>query len=102
LLESGAKTDVSELLIQAALNGNLAMVEMLVAAGAAVNDPGQKTIPPLLAAFFSGDMATIRYLLDKGADPAATYKGRSILEYARDAGDPALFKLLSEKRKVHL
>jgi len=102
LLQNGAKADVSELLTRAALNGNLPMVQMLVIAGADVNKQGQKVIPPLMAAVVSRDLPTIQYLLDKDADPATTYNGKSILEYARDTGDPALVKLLSEKRKVRL
>jgi tetratricopeptide (TPR) repeat protein len=102
LLQSGAKANVSELLAQAALSGNLAMVRMLVAAGGNVNSQAPKTIPPLLAGVLSGDLPTIRYLLEKNADPAAKYGGRSILEYARDAGNPALIRLLMEKTKVPL
>jgi peptide-methionine (S)-S-oxide reductase len=60
-------------LVLAALNGKAEAVKWLVEAGADVNRPGADLYPhgtPLHHAVCSGSLATVRALVDAGADPA--------------------------------
>ncbi len=102
LLQRGAKANLAELLTRAAFSGNLSMVQMLVDMGGEVNSKEERSPPPLISAIISRDLPTIRYLLDRGADPSVTFNGKSSYEYALDVDTPAISKLLSEKKKVRL
>ena len=77
-------------LVLAARKGHQACVEILLAHGALVNQTSSRRgWNPLLAAAEAGQVEVARMLLAAGANPRAknTYKGFSVLEWARD-GDP--------------
>jgi ankyrin repeat protein len=101
LLRSGADGSVDNLLFEAAIRGDLRIVKLLVAAGANVNaSAGQ--VPPLIGAFFSGDISTVRFLLESNADTTVTFDGRNVRDYAIDSGNPAVVELLAGHKKRHI
>ena len=57
-----------EALHQAATEGRISCVEILVEAGADVNPKGSRTCPPLIMAVKMDHYECVNYLLDKGAD----------------------------------
>lgn len=71
----------------AAKRGDLAVVKVLLAAGAEV-DGTDSTPPPLLLAIRGGHVQVFEHLLVAGADIHGTsYQGRTMLEAAEDSGD---------------
>lgn len=102
LIQRGAKANLARLLSRAALSGNLSMVHLLVEIGADVNAQDDEMPPPLVSAIFSRDMPTIRYLLDKNANPYAVFNGRNIFEWVQESDDPAIAAIFSEKKKLRL
>jgi ankyrin repeat protein len=72
-----------------------AAVELLLAAGAAVDERGPGWMTALMRAAAAGDEATCRLLLARGADPnAADLFGRTASWWAAQAGHPCLERLL--------
>lgn len=80
----------------AVANGtSLAIVRMLVEAGAEVNVRQRHGWTPLHGAAMSGDADLVRYLLDRGADRAATNdQGKTAAAIARENGHGELAGLL--------
>lgn len=69
----------------AARNGNLAIVRLLVAHGAAIDGkPGDEDRTPLMAAADNGHVETVKYLVANGADINARRKGVTPLLVACD------------------
>lgn len=74
LLGAGADPELraedgrQSLLCFAALNGHHELVQLLVAAGAAVNKAPQGGSAPIIMATFGGDPEIVRFLADNGAD----------------------------------
>ena len=82
----------------AAEQGDRALLELMVGAGAALNvqDPDGNT--PLLAACTAGNLELAQVLLDKGADAsAATHKGNTPLLAAVAAGNARLARELAAR-----
>jgi ankyrin repeat protein len=68
----------------AAIGGNLAVAESLLAAGADVNARAESAAP-IHGAVMGGSAEMVRLLLDRGADPSAPdYMGRGARELADD------------------
>ncbi len=102
LMQHGTKADLGTLLSRVALGSNLPMVQLLVSMGADVNASSESTPPPLLSAILAGDLPTIRFLLENNADPQASFRDRTVLDYSTALDRPDIVKLLSEKRKIRL
>ena len=105
LLAHGAKVDEGldagwSALLYAAQGGDLGMLQVLVAGGANVNAKGAfgQTALILAAAAPGRTDETIRFLLDKGAEPnARTREGYTALMNAAHMGQAATVKLLLER-----
>lgn len=81
-------------LIGAAQNDDLAMVKLLLAHGADINEAGGR-LTPLIAATESGDMDLIHYLLDHKADlNGHTANGFTALMAAVEQDNPPVFQLI--------
>jgi len=86
-------------LFLATLNGNAAMVEKLLKAGADANAPvlshGET---PLMMAARSGSADTVKVLLDQGAkvNAAETLRGTTAIMWAAEQGHSAVVELLAE------
>jgi ankyrin repeat protein len=79
----------------AAVSGNVNIVEMLVEAGADINDIDQLGLRPLHHAAFHGHKAVVDFLLTKGASGGALdYKGRSPMLLAASRGHTETFACL--------
>ena len=63
---AGAKSN-GELLVSAAINGEMADVINLVGSGADVNTEGRDGLTPLVGAALGGHMDAVKYLVDNGA-----------------------------------
>ena len=85
-------------LLFAARQGGRACAELLLAAGAHVDDPAPDGRTPLVLAAFSGHGALAAFLLEKGADPNAAGAGHSALHAAVLRGDLHLVKALLARR----
>lgn len=85
-----------EALIREADGGNLEEVKSIVAGGADVNWQLQYTgLTPLMAAASNGKTEVVRFLLDKGADPAVKdANGKTALDRAKMFGASDVVKLL--------
>ena len=81
-------------LLFAARQGDLASAELLLAAGADVNDTAPDGNSVLVLASHSGHGALATFLLEKGADPNAAGAGYTALHAAVLTGDLALVKAL--------
>lgn len=81
-------------LLFAARNGDTASAEILLAAGANVNDTAADGTSALVVAIHSGHDALANLLLDKGADVNAMRGGYSALHIAVRAGKQELVKAL--------
>ena len=101
LIRGGGGGKVDSLLFEAAIRGDLRIVKLLVAAGANVN-VSPENAPPLIGAFFSRDIPTVRFLLESGADTTVIFDGRSIHDYAIDSGNPAVVELLTAHKKSRI
>ena len=88
-----------DLLNIACANGDLDSVKVLLGAGVDPNAAGENQAVPLISAVLSGSQATAAYLLDRGADPDRRFNGRTALDYARDAGDWGLIRMLQARTK---
>lgn len=84
----------------AARQGDLALVELLLAAGASPNKRTHDGSSPLHLAAFSGELGVVRALLAAGADTrATTNQGYSALDAARMSGSAAVVELLDSLPK---
>jgi uncharacterized protein len=81
-------------LLFAARQGTLESVQLLVAAGADVNDVAPEGTSALVVAAHSGHSAVGTFLLEKGADPNAAAAGYAPLHAAIMRGDVELVKSL--------
>ncbi len=89
-LHSAIATDVAPV--------DMAIVRMLLEAGAPVNVPHLGGGTPLHSAAFVGDPEVVRMLLDRGADPwLKTDDGKTAAEIARERGHAALAEMLERK-----
>jgi ankyrin repeat protein len=87
--------DRSSVLHLAARRGYLAVVELLLAAGAAVSRWDHEGCTPLHEAAVGGHLEVARVLLAAGANTMATTNGgHSVLCAALVGGNPALIELL--------
>ena len=99
-LTKGAAIDARDLdgstaLFKAAENGRMAVVRLLVEAGANVNLPGRSDVSPVAAGAFMGSEPIVRYLIEKGADLNGIDKtGKGPLVYAVGRGFPPVALLL--------
>ena len=106
LLSKGAKVDVRDNagntpLAIAAQMGFSEGVALLLNQRAAVNSTNNQGETPLILAAQSRDLATVRQLLDAGADPALTDRvaGLTARDYAaRDRRSAAIVKLIDESK----
>ena len=74
----------------AAIGGNLAIAELLLAAGADVNGRAQAAAP-IHGAVMGGSVEMIKLLLERGADPSVPdYEGSSARQLAEKMGRPEL------------
>jgi ankyrin repeat protein len=89
----------ADLLDAAAGNGDLDAVTALVRAGADPNGPAKGGALPLVSAVRAGARGVVAFLLDHGADPGLRVAGRTAIDYARDAGDGELIRLLSARAR---
>jgi ankyrin repeat protein len=85
LLSAGANPFLPSLVYRAAY-GDAARVALLIKAGAPVDvaDVGT-SLTPLMVAANAGNAAVVEVLLAAGANPAATARGKSALDLARDS-----------------
>lgn len=82
----------------AASHGRLERVKELVEANSALVNGSDGKGTPMRHASASGHLATVQYLLDKGADPALPGSdGKTALELAREKGHQAVVDLLQNK-----
>ncbi len=79
------------LLYHAALGGNVALAEMLVARG-----NSQSPDQPLLAAASYGRIEMVKWLLTRGADKSTTnFQNKTALDIAKERDDQEMIALLS-------
>jgi ankyrin repeat protein len=83
----------------AARSGNLVGAQMLLDAGADVNDRASWH-PALLVASRECDFEMVSLLLGRGADPAMSRDGRTALDRAVDGGCPRVANLLRRAAQV--
>lgn len=70
-------------LVKAARTGKTAAIEMLLDAGATIDEPGAGGMTPLMHAALKGDPSAVDSLLERGADPLAVCNdGNNSLHYA--------------------
>ncbi|MCL2887964.1 MAG: ankyrin repeat domain-containing protein [Elusimicrobia bacterium] len=84
-------------LYKAAELGNLAIVKLLVEAGAKpkINEPGNFGITPLMAASAGGHADVVKYLLENGADVTMRDElNKTAILHAGAGGTPLTFKYL--------
>jgi ankyrin repeat protein len=81
-------------LLFAARQGDINSAELLLAAGANVNETAPDGTSALVVAAHSGHGRFARFLLDKGADPNAADAGYAALHAAVLRGDPDLVRAL--------
>lgn len=82
----------------AAENGDARAVGLLLEAGMPVDAAPDPAIPPLMLAAQSGSTATVKLLLQAGADPAWVGAAGSALSYAVRYQHPDIVALLLEKQ----
>lgn len=88
-------TPENEQLSSAALAGDLALAQRLVADGADIDAADSTGRNPYLIVTASGDVEFLRWLLDEGADPLATDdQGGTGLIHAADAGNVEVVRIL--------
>ena len=86
---------LDEELFERARNGEAAIVELLLAAGAGVDAKDKKGWTALQYATLEGYAAVVELLLTAGADVSAKDKdGRTVLQYAAVYGKSAIVELL--------
>jgi ankyrin repeat protein len=88
-------------LLFAARSGDAASADLLLAAGAKVDDPAPTGATPLVVALHSGNSSVASLLLERGADPNAAGAGYTPLHAAVLRGDVRLVEtLLARGAKV--
>jgi len=80
----------------AAHEGDLEVVELLLAGGADPNVPSAAW-PPLFYAAMAGHLAVVKLLLDRGADPLRIDEGRTCLAIAADHAKWDVAEILLER-----
>jgi ankyrin repeat protein len=80
--------------------GDLAAVQVLVAAGADVNAQGDQGATPLFNAVVGENPEVVAFLLTSGADPRIPNRyQRKVLDYAKNTSAPSsIVKLLEQAR----
>lgn len=87
-------------LVTAAINGDPAMVQKALKAGASPNEPGHYSIAPLAYAVSTANATAITHLMRAGADPGLVVEGvgspagLAITEHAKSGNTMALTALL--------
>ena len=81
-------------LVFAARSGNLRSVELLVEAGAEVNQTSAFGTSPTITAVHAGDARVVEYLLEQGADPNSADAGFTALHAAILRGNEAAARVL--------
>lgn len=75
-------------LMQAASNGCIGCMEVLLEAGAKIDARNSATATALMMASMTGPIRSVKFLLDNGADPSlATPSGRNALSVANERND---------------
>lgn len=94
-----ARSGRTALIIASYTSPSLEVVKMLLAKGAKVNAMDARKVTALYGATFANDTATIRWLLDAGADPniADTFVGLTPLMNIAGNRNPAAVKMLLAK-----
>ena len=77
-------------LMFAAREGHVPISEMLIAAGARVNDTATDGVTPLVVASVRGHLALAKFLLEHGADPNLDKAGYTALHWAAGAWETNL------------
>jgi ankyrin repeat protein len=85
-------------LLFAARSGDVASADLLLAAGAKVDDPAPTGATPLVVATHSGNSDVARLLLERGADPNATGAGYTPLHAAVLRGDLRVVEALVARK----
>ena len=99
LLSKGAKVNQSgwSALHYAAIKGHTQIVRLLLANGAAVNEPSPDGDTPLILAVRSGDVDSVQALIRAGADPLlSNFKAQNAIETARSEGKSSLAAALEK------
>lgn len=95
LIDNGLFT--SEDFIYAITNAQSNLVWRMLENGANANSTNE-TKPPLHYAVESGDTKTIEYLINKGANPGATFAGKTAYQLAQELGKQDLLKILAPRQ----
>jgi len=85
-------------LSRASYAGDLDEVKRLVGLGASVNEvvgSDDEAVTPLLAATAGGQSQTAQFLLSKGANPSASFRGLSSQDFAQESNNKELIEVLS-------
>jgi len=100
LLRGGADPNLAgrwsanDLLNAACANGDLDSVKALLDRGVDPNAMAPEQRVPLISAVMSGSKPVVAYLLERGADPARRFAGRTAMDFAREAGDWGMIRIL--------
>lgn len=86
----------------AVLKNKLNVIQWLDAHGFHVADHDTKQLPPLVCAFMHKDTAIIQYLINHGADPAATHEDMPIIIAALQFKHMAGLQILLKTGKIDL
>jgi ankyrin repeat protein len=79
---------------KAASSADVPRIDALLARGAKVNGCGMHGMTPLMSACRSRDLATVRHLIDKGADINGHNDSGSVLFWAIESGNPSIVRAL--------
>jgi len=97
------KKNGNDLLIFAALNGNLEMVQYLIKQGICLSTLDYRKNNALIQASYLGHLNIVHYLVEKGMNPLQKDNhGMSALLYAAKNGHQAIVEYLIEKVKVDI
>ena len=69
------------------------IVELLISAGATIDQPNNAGITPLMVAVRNEEMESIRFLIESGASTACCNKqGQTVIELARESGSESVMR----------